>query len=309
MNEKPSRVPMPSALAISACLAWMDLQKQSAPLTQKAYKADLEQFAAWLGEEGLDLGMPREISARHIRAYVAWLFRQGQAKSSIARKLAAIRTLFEYMRRQGLVAENVAKKTRNPKQERHNPRPLNVDEAFALLDNSAAEANNELLSRDLALAELLYGSGLRISEALSLDMRDYQPGAGIIRVMGKGSKERLCPLSDASEDALAVWLEERPFFALPREEAIFVGARGKRLHRRQASRIIEALCLRAGLKNVISPHGLRHSFATHLLSAGADLRSVQELLGHKRLATTERYTNLSLDRVIAAYDSAHPRSG
>lgn len=296
-------------MLVSSFRAWLDVQKNSSPATQRAYETDLLQFAEFLCQEGIDPGLPQNITRRSLKAFVAFLFRNRTAKSSIARKLAAIRSFFEYLRRQGILAENIARDIHNPKQERHHPPILNVDEAFAMLDNATVVPGSEnLLSRNLALAELLYGSGLRISEALGLDLRDLQLSCGMIRVMGKGSRERIAPMSDASIDALNVWLEERPFFALPQENAVFVGARGKRLNRREANRIIEVLCLRAGLKKVISPHGLRHSFATHLLSAGADLRSIQELLGHKRLATTERYTALSLDRVMAVYDSCHPRS-
>lgn len=296
-------------MLIDTFITWLDLQKNASPATQRAYRADLEQFAAWLADEGVDAGAPETISDRHIKSFVADLFRKKIAKSSLARKLAAIRSFLQFLFRQGVVSRNVAVDVHNPRQEKRHPPMLNVDEAFNMLENSADIGGNDLLSRNLALAELLYGSGLRVSEALGLDLRDVQLEAGIARVMGKGARERLAPMSDASIDAMGIWLQERPLFALPQENAVFVGARGKRLNRREANRIIKDLCLRAGLKKVISPHGLRHSFATHLLSAGADLRTVQELLGHKRLTTTERYTELSLDRVIAIYDSAHPRAG
>ena len=165
-----------------------------------------------------------------------------------------------------------------------------------------------MLCRDLALAELLYGSGLRISEALGLDIDDVQLSSRVLRVMGKGSRQRLAPLSDTSCDSLKSWLDERPLMAQPDEPALFVGARGSRLNRREAARIVERLCRRAGLDFTVSPHSLRHSFATHLLTAGADLRSVQELLGHSRLTTTQRYTQVSLEHLMEAYDKAHPKA-
>lgn len=254
------------------------------------------------------------MSRKHIQAFLAWLFRRGEAKSSMARKLAAVRSFFRFLLRSGRVSENVAAQVRNPRQEKHHPRALNVDETFALLDTPKAAPPSEahaarLLCRDLALAELLYGSGLRISEALSLDLDDAQLRSRVLRVMGKGSRERLSPLSDTSCEALAAWLAERSYLALPEEQALFVGARGARLNRREAVRIIAGLCRRAGLAFTVSPHSLRHSFATHLLAAGADLRSVQELLGHRRLTTTQRYTQVSLEHLIRAYDQAHPRSG
>lgn len=308
--DKPDR----AGLQIEAFLSWLAVQKGASDATQNAYGADLTQLAVFLREQGADLARPGEVSRKHIQAFLAWLFRRGEAKSSMARKLAAVRSFFRFLLRSGRVSENVAAQVRNPRQEKHHPRALNVDETFALLDTPKAAPPSEahaarLLCRDLALAELLYGSGLRISEALSLDLDDAQLRSRVLRVMGKGSRERLAPLSDTSCEALAVWLAERSYLALPEEQALFVGARGARLNRREAARIIAGLCRRAGLAFTVSPHSLRHSFATHLLAAGADLRSVQELLGHRRLTTTQRYTQVSLEHLIRAYDQAHPRSG
>ena len=163
-------------------------------------------------------------------------------------------------------------------------------------------------ARDICLAELLYGSGLRVSEALALDADRLSAETESLRIMGKGGKERLAPLTDTAKTALTAWLPLRPALAPPGERALFVGVRGKRLNRREAQRIIESLCRRDGLPQPVSPHGLRHSFATHLLEAGADLRSVQELMGHARLATTQRYTHLNLAHLMAVYDKAHPKA-
>lgn len=171
------------------------------------------------------------------------------------------------------------------------------------------ERSRALEARDLCLAEILYGSGLRISEALALDAGRLSADAASVRVLGKGGKERLAPLTDTAREALGLWLAARGALAPAGERALFVGVRGKRLNRREAQRIIEELCRRAGLPQAISPHGLRHSFATHLLEAGADLRSVQELMGHARLTTTQRYTHLNLAHLMAVYDKAHPKSG
>ncbi len=303
-------------LFVDAFLVWMEVQKGASPATLKAYGSDLAQLAEFLRGQDVDLGRPETVSKRHIQAYLAWLFRLGDAKSSMARKLAATRSYFRFQQRSGAVTENVAAQVRNPRQEKRHPRALNVDESFALLDTEqkpgqpgaeSAEAER-LLCRDLALAELLYGSGLRISEALSLDMDDVQLASRVLRVMGKGSRQRLAPLSDTSCDSLKSWLDERPLMALPDEPALFVGSRGSRLNRREAARIVERLCRRAGLDFTVSPHSLRHSFATHLLTAGADLRSVQELLGHSRLTTTQRYTQVSLEHLMEAYDKAHPKA-
>lgn len=173
---------------------------------------------------------------------------------------------------------------------------------------NATDQEQAVRARDLCLAELLYGSGLRISEALALDAGRISADSEAIRIMGKGGKERLAPVTDTAKTALAAWLLLRPTLVAPGERALFVGVRGKRLDRREARNIIEALCRRAGLPQPVSPHGLRHSFATHLLEAGADLRSVQELMGHARLTTTQRYTHLNLAHLMAVYDKAHPKA-
>jgi len=313
-QNKPA--PDRAKLFVDAFLVWMEVQKGASSATLKAYRSDLAQLAEFLRGQDADLGRPETVTKRHIQAYLAWLFRLGDAKSSMARKLAAARSYFRFQQRSNAVAENVAAQVRNPRQEKRHPRALNVDETFALLDTAqkpgqagaeSAEAER-MLCRDLALAELLYGSGLRISEALGLNIDDVQLSSRVLRVMGKGSRQRLAPLSDTSCDSLKSWLDERPLMALAEEPALFVGSRGSRLNRREAARIVERLCRRAGLDFIVSPHSLRHSFATHLLSAGADLRSVQELLGHSRLTTTQRYTQVSLEYLMEAYDKAHPKA-
>lgn len=293
-------------------IQWLNVQKGAAVASQCAYESDLRQFLSFLADHKGEKISPSVFSDRNIQAYLAWLHKTGTAKSSMARKLAAIRSCFRYLRGKGIIEPEAKLKIRNPKQERRQPTVLNVDEVFALLDTpklsaSATPQERALHARDMALAELLYGSGLRISEALALNMADLRSGAKVIRVMGKGARERLAPLTDAARDALFQWREERDLVADDDETALFVGARGKRLNRREAARIIQGLCDRGGLQNCISPHGLRHSFATHLLGSGADLRSVQELLGHKRVSTTQRYTALGMEKLIKIYDAAHPR--
>jgi integrase/recombinase XerC len=328
----PEGVRRPWTLQV-AFLESLELQKGLSPATIKAYASDLDQFREFLEAEGVDPESPRQITGRHVQGFVASLFRRDQAKSSMARKLAAVRSLFRYLLRKGFVDADVARQVHNPRQPVLHPAVLNVDQVFALLDGpsssgSAATSPGKgdgtddgadsgedadgvpgLRERDIALAELLYGSGLRISEALALDVDDVGSTARTVRVMGKGSKERLAPLSDTSVEALGAWLAVRGGIADAGQSALFVGARGGRLHRREAARIIAKLCREAGLATTISPHGLRHSFATHLLDAGADLRSVQELLGHSRLSTTQRYTQVSMDRLMKVYDKAHPFAG
>lgn len=307
-----------TTLEIESFLAWLDVQRGLSPTTQIAYGTDLRQLALFLAQRGASLARPAEVSKKHIQAWLARLYALGEAKSSMARKLAAARTFFRYQQRMGRTENNVAAQVRNPKQEQRHPRVLNVDQAFAVLDTPDALAGtgsprippatgDALAARDHALAELLYGSGLRISEALGLDVTDLRLDESVVRVFGKGARERMSPLSDTSVTALRAWLEQRGTLAPEGEKALFVGARGGRLDRREAMRRIERLCRNAGVEPV-SPHALRHSFATHLLDAGADLRSVQELLGHQRLTTTQRYTRVSLERLMHLYDEAHPRA-
>jgi integrase/recombinase XerC len=280
--------------------------------TRAAYAVDLAQFQRHLESTNLSAENPRNITRRHIQHFLNSLFKAGLAKSSMARKLAAVRAFFKYLLRLRRIENDPTIGVRNPKQEQRRPRMLNVDQTFALLDAPPRAGENAkaaaLAARDHALAELLYGSGLRVSEALELNLPNIDPQSGTVRVMGKGAKERLAPLSDTSIHALQRWMRLRPELARPEEAALFVGARGKRLDRRQAVRLIAALCKQAGLPVSVSPHSLRHGFATHLLEAGADLRTVQELLGHARLGTTQRYTRLTLNGVMQVYDRAHPRA-
>lgn len=294
---------------ISTFLSWLSIQKGQSDATLRAYHTDILQFSQWLEKNSHSLAVPDQITLKILQAYTCELFVMGLAKSSMARKLASIRALFKFLKKYGYIEKNVAEKLRNPKQEKRCPVSLNVDEANSILGlESSPEEGGWKAARDRALAELLYGSGLRISEALNLDVDDPDLSSRVVRVMGKGSKERIAPLSDTCIDALMAWRALRNEVSAPEETALFVGSSGKRLNRREAYRIVNRLCAEAGLAKTVSPHGLRHSFASHLLQAGADLRSVQELLGHKRISTTQRYANMGLQAIIASYDAAHPRN-
>ena len=303
----------PEAETVAMFLAHLEMEKGYSGATVAAYGEDLRQFAAFASTLGVSLDAPSTVTTRHIRSFMADMHRLGLSKTSMGRKLSSLRTFFRFCARLRLVSALPTEGVRNPKQEKRHPKVLNVDQTFALLDAAAAPPaaapeKNASAARDLALAELLYGSGLRISEALSLNTNEILlDGPPCVRVLGKGGKERVVPLSDACVAALAAWLEERAVLAETGERALFVGTGGRRLNRRVAARIIAELCKKAGLPETVSPHALRHSFATHLLEDGADLRSLQELLGHSRLTTTQRYTHLDLARLTRVYDEAHPK--
>ena len=279
-------------------LAWLEYQKGSSEATVEAYAQDILDFERYLDESGLSLSAPDGIDKQMVQGFMAHLFRKGIAPSSRARKLSALRALFRHLLRTHKVNADPTANVHNPKQDQRHPAMLNVDQMFTLLAEAGEDrtapatiANpDELMAlRDKALLELLYGSGLRISEALDLDVDDVRPGSTVLVVMGKGSKQRQILLSDTSMAALARWLEVRDQVPPQHgERAIFLGKRGKRLNRSQAARILDEHAKLAGIPQHVSPHDLRHSFATHMLEGGADLRAVQELLGHSRISTTQR---------------------
>ena len=346
-NPAPGTPVAPDAMekpdSVEMFLAHLAMEKNYSSATVQAYDTDVMQFEAVLQERGLSLAKPADITKDHVRSHLVWLHRQRTAKTSVARKLSALRAFFRFCARMRLVTVIPTEGVSNPKAEKRHPAFLNVDQVFSLLDENkpvrqrakkVAQTGKDTPKesgagcapsqpipsasmpkggwrhvRDLCLAELLYGSGLRISEALGLDVGHIVLESATVRVMGKGRKERLCPLTESSKELLARWLGLRGQVAEAGERALFVGARGKRLNRRDAQRIVDALCRAAGLVETVSPHALRHSFATHLLEAGADLRTVQELMGHSRLSTTQRYTHVSLAHLMEVYDKAHPKSG
>ena len=290
-------------------LDFLSAQKGLSASSVAAYSTDLDQFRAHLlHREELDLDRPDRIQRKHLYGFVRELHRKGLSRRSIARKLASLRSFFRYCLRTGLIEDDPSQGVSNPRQKQEHPRFLNPEQAQSLLETD--DERDPRSRRDLALAELLYGSGLRVSEALGLELGDLEPGKRILRVRGKGNKQRIVPLTEKSLSRLRAYLEVRQALGPnPGETALFLGQRGKRLQRRQANRIIAQLGQSAGVQESISPHTLRHSFATHLLEGGADLRSVQELLGHSRLSSTQRYTHLSLTRLTRLYDKTHPRSG
>jgi len=289
-------------------LGYLEIEKGYSEATIRSYSTDLDQFRDHLKRVKRNIEKPARINRDHIRGFLAEMHRRKLTKASMGRKLSSLRAYFKYLQKHKIIGKNPTTGIRNPKQEKRHPQLLNVDQAVAMME-AAIEPDPEGL-RDLALAELLYGSGLRISEALNLDLNDLD--SDVIRVVGKGSKERIVPLSDAAVKRIRRYMEQRHALMGDdySEQALFLNVRkGKRLDRRQANRIIAKLARLAGLPKDVHPHMLRHSFATHMLEAGADLRSVQELLGHENLTTTQRYTHLDMQHIMQVYDSAHPLSG
>lgn len=286
--------------------SWFLSQRGTSDASVRAYETDIHLLFNYLQREFPQILSVADISAREIEAYISFLHFQGIKKSSISRKLSTFRTLFRYLQARKFIKKNPISGLKNPKQNLYHSPSLNVDEIYALLDPQ--KPGYPHLMRDVFLAELLYGSGLRISEALNLNIDSLADNRKYIKVLGKGEKERLVLLSETTIKNIDKWLEARMEIAEIGEKALFVGSRGKRLNRREAHRILVKLCHWAGLKRTVSPHALRHSFASHMLSAGVDLRSIQLLLGHKRLSTTQRYTNISFADIIEKYDAVHPKS-
>ena len=251
---------------------------------------------------------PHRIQAVAIRGFVAGLSRSGLQRSSIARRLSAVRSMLRYAVRQGELETNPAESISSPKLPKKLPRDMTVDEIFALLDHIAGDKPADL--RDRAILEFLYATGLRVGELVSLDLHDIDLSAGVVRVLGKGKKERMVPFGGKARDAVRAWLkvssDRRDRAADP--EALFLNLRGGRLTDRSVRRILNSRILDAAMMLKVSPHALRHSFATHLLGAGADLRAIQELLGHESLSTTQRYTHVTPDSLMRVYDKAHPRA-
>ena len=281
-------------------LHYLDHQRGASRHTLRSYAADLADFGAFLTRE--KLGGLADADARAIRAWLASLHERKLARSSVARKLATVRSCLKYLARRGVVELNAARQIRSPKLPRRLPSFLPKDESKNLLD--AKVDGSEAAFRDRALLELLYAAGVRVAECCGLDLDDLDRRQGSVRVMGKGGKERVVPVGDVALQALEAWLAVRGEGSGP----LFTNPRGGRLSTRGAHRIVKARARAAGIDRRVSPHTLRHTFATHMLGEGADLRLIQELLGHSRLSTTQRYTHVSAEHLMKVYDRAHPRA-
>jgi integrase/recombinase XerC len=291
--------------------SYLVYEKVVSPHTHKNYMVDLSQFFSFLDRSYAEIARDEisgisKVDANVVRQYLASMVK-GKSPSSMARKLASLRTFFNYCLRQELVSGNPAKEVATPKVPKKIPKFLTVDEVFALLDSP--ENTEALGSRDKAIMELLYGSGVRVGELVLLDIEDIDLLEGTVKVMGKGRKERIVPIGGKATAALDSYLKLRNALAQNlNDQALFINRRGGRLTARSVERMLNKYIGRCGLQKKVTPHILRHTFATHLLGSGADMRGIQELLGHASLSTTQKYTHVGIENLMKTYDKAHPKA-
>lgn len=303
------------ARAIEGFESYLADERRFSPRTVLAYRTDLERFTDFwqreFGEEAAGKARLTRVDALAVRSYLAALHRAGLKNRSIARHLSTLRSFFHWACREGHLEKNPARGLPAPRVPRTLPRAMTLSDTESLL---AASREDGVPERERALFELLYATGLRVSEAAGLDLEDLDLSSRLLRAVGKGSKERIVPFGEEAEDALRSYLPVRAAlrrggsFAAEAGEPLFVNRRGGRLTTRSMARLLKRRLAAAGLPQDISPHALRHTFATHLLQAGADLRSIQELLGHASLSTTQKYTHLDAARLHEVYRSAHPKA-
>ena len=280
-------------------------ERNASPHTIKAYSGDLAAFAAYAGSRGW-----KSIDHIAIRGFLSQLYARGLSKTSVARSLAAVRSLYRWLAREGIVEQNPAKLVATPKLPKKLPRVPTIEEMNSVLDGQMPEVA-AFPERDLLMLELLYGCGIRNSELTGINLDDIRLSAEAILIRGKGKKERYVPFGGEAAGALAKYLPARQATlaeARKNSMALLINRRGGRLTTRSVGRIIKKIAVAKGLSPDVHPHTLRHAFGTHMLEEGADLRAIQELLGHERLATTQRYTQLSMKHVLHVYDQTHPRA-
>jgi integrase/recombinase XerC len=284
-------------------LRYLKQEKNVSPHTERGYLSDLDQFFDFLGNAEL-----AAIDHQFLRQFVAHLMKLDIRKSSIARKLSTLRTFFKYLNRQGVLMANPARLVATPRREKRLPVVLTADDAQRLMEAPQEKKNGDpgVEVRDRAVLETLYSTGIRASELIGMNLEDIDRNDRLIRIRGKGRKERVVPIGHKALDAINAYVASKP--AAAQSSAAFSGPSGKRLTARTVQRILENYRKKLGLQQKASPHTLRHSFATHLLESGADLRAIQELLGHASLSTTQRYTHLNLDSLMDVYDKAHPKA-
>lgn len=303
--------------AIRAFEEFLENEKNLSHHTKRCYLSDLCQFEDFLkktdagSSEVRDVVRWNELDHMTIRSFLSYLYRQGVKKVTIGRKIASLRSFFNYLLREKKAGHNPAEMVQTPKVEKHLPVYLPVDEMFSLLGQKFRRDPFGL--RDRAILELFYSSGIRVSELTGLNLGDIEPGQGLMKVRGKGRKERIVPVGNHALAALRDYLEKRgELLGKATEDYIrpplFLSGRGTRLTSRSVARLLDKYVKMSGINRKIGPHALRHTFATHLLDAGADLRSIQELLGHENLSTTQKYTSVSVSRLMEVYDKAHPKA-
>jgi integrase/recombinase XerC len=294
---------------IGQYLQYLRVERGASPHTLKSYREDLTALAEYLADEADRTPEPAGITMAELRGFVSALHEAGYAKTSIARRLASVRSFFRFGQREGWAAANPAKALRNPRKSKKLPHFLSSDEVGRLLDAPAGEA--AMAARDRAILETLYSAGLRVSELVGMSDGDVDFAAGVVRVRGKGRRERLSPIGSFAARSLKAWLKLRklsPREKQGREAPVFTNRLGTRLTTRSVARMLEKYLKVTGLDSRTSPHPLRNGRPTHLFYTRADIRSVQELLGHKSLVTTQIYTHVSTANLKAAYEKAHPRA-
>ncbi|MCX5843538.1 MAG: tyrosine recombinase XerC [Deltaproteobacteria bacterium] len=295
---------------------YMEIERNLSPHTKKNYLADVRQFKLFLDAQAISLthnDTNEEIAIDYmvIRAFLGSLYRERIKKVTIARKVTALRTFFDYLQRKGKIKVNPARMVQAPKSEKYIPVFLSVDEMVCLLDAKGTPSAVGL--RDKAIVELFYSSGIRLSELVGLNMEDIDFHQGVMKVRGKGKKERIVPVGVQAITAMTAYLEKRHEILKRNVEnglegPIFISSRGSRLSTRSVARILDKLVILSGLGRKVSPHMLRHTFATHMMESGADLRAIQEFLGHESLSTTQKYTSVTVGRLLEIYDKAHPKA-
>lgn len=300
---------------IRAFVAFLKDERGASPETIRAYHSDLRQFLTFASSKrpaGTAPIKPSDVNPMLVREYLYWLDRRQEQKSSMARKLAALRTFYRYLNRNKTRRVNPAAEVRTPKLPQRLPRVLTKDDANALME--FPEGDGPAARRDRAILETLYSTGARVSELVGMNRADLDVKEGLVRLRGKGRKERIVPIGDVAVEAIKDYLASLPRHPSPvmrhadQGQPVFRNHRGRRLTARSVARLVARYSAQlAGGR--VSPHALRHSFATHLLDEGADLRAIQEMLGHASLATTQKYTHVAMDQLMKVYDQAHPRAG
>lgn len=287
---------------IEKFLNYMKYERMLSGNTIKSYKVDLYQFKEFISDN-YNISILK-VDAKQIKAFLGYLYVLKESKTTSARKLAALKSFYKYLIREGIVEDSPAYYISSPKQEKKLPNYLTVSEAGVILDGITGDTFK--ISRDAAILEIIYSSGLRVSECRNLDIADLDFQIRLIKVMGKGNKERYVPFGEHAGSAIKIYLNKRKFSKIIDTNALFLNRTGKRLSTRSIFNIVRFYATAAGVFKKVGPHTLRHSFATHILNGGANLRTVQELLGHSSLSTTQIYTHISINRLKSVYNKTHP---